>query len=345
MSARPGRGAHGPMVTSGMAHHHVPAGVRLAITRWPDDAARGAVTRFCDCHGISRAVFYKIRHRAHELGPAAALVPRSRRPRHVPARTEVAVIAVALRLRARLEEQGLEAGPGSVRRAMLGTETPPPSRATLARAFAAAGVSRCEPRKRPRSADRRTSTGGCGPGVRDACLPSPAGERTPIALYPPTGATTLTVHRNGQVRVLGCVFYITPRRAGQQVHVSWTATTVQIVTDDAEVITYPRPSTTGVYFGPRGSRSGTPLTTMRQSPAAGITGSAHRTVAVGGYIGILANKFCVGAHRHGEQVTVTWDAASVTIADAKGSTIARYARPTKRGGRHTHTVAEVSTKS
>ncbi|SHJ99647.1 hypothetical protein SAMN02745244_03723, partial [Tessaracoccus bendigoensis DSM 12906] len=44
-----------------MDFNHVPADVRWAIANWPDDAERGAVTRFCERHQISRAVFYKIR--------------------------------------------------------------------------------------------------------------------------------------------------------------------------------------------------------------------------------------------------------------------------------------------
>lgn len=91
----------------------MPADVRWAIANWPEDAERGAVTRFCERHEISRSVFYKIRRRAIEVGP--------------------------LSVRARMLRQGLT----------------PPSRATLARAFKAVGVSKSEPRKRPRAANRR----------------------------------------------------------------------------------------------------------------------------------------------------------------------------------------------
>ena len=38
--------------------------VRLAITQWPSDAPRGAVTTFCAEHGISRKTFYEIRRRS-----------------------------------------------------------------------------------------------------------------------------------------------------------------------------------------------------------------------------------------------------------------------------------------
>lgn len=55
--------------------------VRLAISQWPDDAPRGAVSTFRAEHGISRKSFYELRKRAKADGPAAVLEPRSRRPR------------------------------------------------------------------------------------------------------------------------------------------------------------------------------------------------------------------------------------------------------------------------
>jgi putative transposase len=55
--------------------------VRLAISQWPDDAPRGAVSTFCVEHGISRKSFYELRKRAKVDGPAPVLEPRSRRPR------------------------------------------------------------------------------------------------------------------------------------------------------------------------------------------------------------------------------------------------------------------------
>lgn len=34
-------------------------GVRLAISQWPQDAPRGAVSTFCAEHGLSRMTFYE----------------------------------------------------------------------------------------------------------------------------------------------------------------------------------------------------------------------------------------------------------------------------------------------
>ncbi|MGH3975020.1 MAG: DDE-type integrase/transposase/recombinase [Pseudonocardiaceae bacterium] len=138
-----------------MDSNHVAADVRWAIANWPDDAERGEVTRFCERHGISHSIFYKIRRQAAEQGPVGATEPRSRRPLHSPTRVHPEVLEHALAVRGWLVEQGLDAGPLSVVARMKRQGLNPPSRATLARTFAAAGASKVEPRKRPRAANRR----------------------------------------------------------------------------------------------------------------------------------------------------------------------------------------------
>lgn len=129
--------------------------MRYAITSWRQDAPRGAVTAFCREHGISRKTFYAIRERARREGAVAAWAPRSRRPASSPSRIPSEVIEEALRVRADLEGSGLDCGPISVHDRMLDLGLPAPSRATLARAFLAAGVIQPAPRKRPRSSYRR----------------------------------------------------------------------------------------------------------------------------------------------------------------------------------------------
>jgi len=130
--------------------------VRLAIVQWPPDAPRGAITTFCVEQGISRETFYAIRRRAATDGPAAALEPRSRRPRSSPSQITDEVIQRAVGVRAALEASGLDHGPISVHEKMrsLGLE-PVPSTASLARIFRDAGVARVEPRKKPRASYRR----------------------------------------------------------------------------------------------------------------------------------------------------------------------------------------------
>lgn len=130
--------------------------VRLVISRWPDDAPRGAVATFCAEHGISRKSFYELRKRAKTDGAAAVLEPRSRRPRSSPSKLSEEVITQALQVRAALEASGLDHGPISVHDKMhtMGLALVP-STASLARIFRQAGVARLEPKKKPRAAWRR----------------------------------------------------------------------------------------------------------------------------------------------------------------------------------------------
>lgn len=516
-----------------MDFNHVPADVRWAIANWPDDAERGAVTRFCERHQISRAVFYKIRRQAGEVGPVGATEPGSRRPHHSPNRTDEQLIEHALAVRAWLTEQGLDAGPLSVLARMRRQGLNPPSRATLARAFAAAGVSKPEPRKRPRAANRRfvypapnccwqidasawsladgtsvsihrviddhsrmatASLVADGETARAAMLvvstairrwgvpqrllsdnglafnptrrgftgklvdylldlgvkpitgkpdrpttqgknerlhqtlqkwlnarppaktiealqalvdefdlyynnkrahqaldgktpaeawaatpaaPEPTPEprllqippsaratttptttettttetttiatRTRLTLHPATGEAIVKVRPNGQIKTLGCLFYVATSRAGQHVHVTWTPAAVEIIDLNGEVInTYPRPATTGMYYGPRNPQQGTPMKTTRQNPSAGISGTAMRTVTKDGYVGALASKFYAGYKRRGEHVAISWDAGTVTLTDAQGHTIATYEKPATRHGWHGPTQNRPSTNS
>lgn len=130
--------------------------VRLAISQWPDDAPRGAVSTFCIEHGISRKSFYELRKRLKADGPAAVLEPRTRRPNSSPSKLSDEVKAQAVAVRAALEASGLDHGPISVHEKMhtMGLDQIP-STASLARIFREAGVARLEPRKKPRSAWRR----------------------------------------------------------------------------------------------------------------------------------------------------------------------------------------------
>jgi len=114
------------------------------------------VSTFCAEHGISRETFYAIRKRAAADGPAAALEPRSRRPKASPSKLTGDMARQAIGVRAALEQSGLDHGPISVHEKMriLGM-TPVPSTASLARIFRDAGVARVEPKKKPRASYRR----------------------------------------------------------------------------------------------------------------------------------------------------------------------------------------------
>ena len=110
--------------------------VRLAIAQWPADAPRGSVTTFCAEHWVSRKTFYEIRKRSLTEGQAAALEPRSRRPRASPSRLSNDVKRQAVGVRAALESSGLDHGPISVHEKMRSLGMEAPSVASLARLWA-----------------------------------------------------------------------------------------------------------------------------------------------------------------------------------------------------------------
>lgn len=97
----------------------VDARVRLAISQWPDDAPRGAVTSFCVEHGLSRKTFYAVLARAREEGQVAALERRSRRPKTSLTAIGKDVKQQVVGVRAALESSGLDHGPISVHEKMI----------------------------------------------------------------------------------------------------------------------------------------------------------------------------------------------------------------------------------
>lgn len=128
--------------------------IRLAIARWPEDAPRGAVTAFCTEHDISRKTFYHILKRARTEGQAAALEPRSRRPKSSPNTTSETLKDQAVAMRKTLEDSGWDHGPISVHDKMLKLGMQAPSVAVLARVFRERGLIVPAPQKRPRSSFR-----------------------------------------------------------------------------------------------------------------------------------------------------------------------------------------------
>ncbi|WP_460691343.1 helix-turn-helix domain-containing protein, partial [Nocardioides flavus (ex Wang et al. 2016)] len=117
-------------------HEPIDPRVRLAISQWPDNAPRGAVSTFCAEHEISRKSFYELRKRVRAEGPAAVLEPRSRRPTTSPNRLTDEVKKQALDVRAALEASGLDHGPISVHDKMRAMGLPVvPSTASLSRIF------------------------------------------------------------------------------------------------------------------------------------------------------------------------------------------------------------------
>ena len=112
-----------------MARTVAPVDVRMATAC---AGAVGDVTAFCRAQGISRKTFYKWRRRFFE-GGVEGLEPLSRRPVHSPNASDCAVEEEIVRRRKQLLEDGLDAGPETIRQMMLREQIAAPSRATIAR--------------------------------------------------------------------------------------------------------------------------------------------------------------------------------------------------------------------
>jgi putative transposase len=143
-----------------MADRVVPVDVRNAIVTWSEDAPRGAVSRFCREHGVSRSQFYDIWARAKQEGPVAAMLPR---PRSVPIRHPQAVSLeveeLAVRIRKDLIDDGWDGGPVTVRYKLLDLGVAAPAASTLARIFTRRGMVTPQPQKRPTTNWRRFEAG------------------------------------------------------------------------------------------------------------------------------------------------------------------------------------------
>lgn len=139
-----------------MADRAVRMDVRSMIVNWPADAPRGAVSRFCNQHGVSRSQFYEIRSRVRDEGPEAAFLPRVRlSPEPHPQAIGVEVEDLAVTIRKQLADLGLDHGPVTVAHEMklLGMKAPAPS--TLARIFNRRGMVVPQPQKKPKTSWRR----------------------------------------------------------------------------------------------------------------------------------------------------------------------------------------------
>lgn len=138
-----------------MTHDPSRAHLRLLIAARPDDAPRGAVSRFCREHGVSREWFYSTRKHLNEAGLPEALAPRSSRPKKSPAKVPDLTERLALEARTRLGAKGWDNGPISVKYELETLGIASPSRATLARIFTRNGFVTAQPKKRPKSSSIR----------------------------------------------------------------------------------------------------------------------------------------------------------------------------------------------
>ncbi|NKX56913.1 IS481 family transposase, partial [Arthrobacter mobilis] len=105
-------------------------------------------------YGVSRRWVHELLRRHAEHGEAG-LAPRSRRPGSNPRAVPGEVRDRILALRAKLTEEGLDAGPATIAWHLGHEGYPVPSTATIHRILRAAGQVVPEPRKRPKSSLRR----------------------------------------------------------------------------------------------------------------------------------------------------------------------------------------------
>lgn len=139
-----------------MAGKVVGMDVRALVIAFEADASRGAVTRFCREHSVSRSWFYEIRARAARDGALAAMSPRPRGGRgRSPLAISIAVEEAAVLIRKELRDGGWDHGPVTVRYHLARQGLPAPAASTLARVFTRRGMVTAQPQKRPRSATRR----------------------------------------------------------------------------------------------------------------------------------------------------------------------------------------------
>ena len=112
------------------------------------------VAEFCGEQGISRSTFYKWRNRFREEG-LAGLEERSRKPKTAGPRMAAATENRIVELRKSLSEEGLDAGPATIRvHLVIEDFDPVPSEASIWRLLHRRGLITPQPEKRPRSSYR-----------------------------------------------------------------------------------------------------------------------------------------------------------------------------------------------
>ena len=101
-------------------------------------------------YGVSQGWVSRLVARYRAEGQAA-FEPRSRRPKTSPTATSASTVELIVRLRKRLSEQGLDAGPDTIAWHLRQHHQLSVSRATISRILTAHGLVTPQPKKRPRS--------------------------------------------------------------------------------------------------------------------------------------------------------------------------------------------------
>ena len=143
-----------------MADRVVPMDVRSLVVNWPENAPRGAVTRFCRKYGVSTSWFYEVRARARTEPALSALQPRPRSsPQPHPQAVSAVIEELAVRIRKELDDDGWDHGPLTVRHRLLELGLEAPAASTLHRIFVRHGMVTAQPQKRPHASYRRFEAG------------------------------------------------------------------------------------------------------------------------------------------------------------------------------------------
>ena len=120
---------------------------RLVITAVLAGESQSQVS---DRYGVSQPWISRLMAR-YRLEGEAAYEPRSRRPASSPTAIAGSVVELIVRLRKELAEQGLDAGPETIKWHLEHHHATVVSRATIARHLGARGLVVAEPKKKPRS--------------------------------------------------------------------------------------------------------------------------------------------------------------------------------------------------
>ncbi len=149
---------------------------RLVLTALLVDGA--TVAEVSRRYAVHRSWVYALKAR-YELEGEAALEPRSRRPKSSPTATDAAVVELIIRLRTRLSDRGLDAGPHTIQWHLQHHHDLAISVATIHRQLRKAGLVEPAPAKRPKSSYIR---------FKPSCRTRP-GRRTSPTTGSPTAAT------------------------------------------------------------------------------------------------------------------------------------------------------------
>lgn len=115
---------------------------------------RGSVSRVCRELGISRDTYYEAKKRFDAEG-VSGLLPRSRRPHRSPGQTSTEVEDAIVRARKELEDEGWDNGARSIAYRLQRQGVAAPAASTIHAVLRRRGLVVDQPRKRPRSANRR----------------------------------------------------------------------------------------------------------------------------------------------------------------------------------------------